>query len=81
MEWPRIVKIKLTQRYSTYLPGTVVECEDETAQRLIHEGIAIRDQPEVERASLEPEVERADIRPRRRRSAVSEPDTTDAPGG
>jgi hypothetical protein len=81
MEWTRIVKIKLTQRYSTYLPGTVVECEDETAQRLIHEGIATRDQPEVERASLEPEVERADLTPRRRRRAVSEPDTTDAPGG
>jgi len=72
MEWTRIVKIKLTQRYSTYLPGTVVECEDETAQRLIHEGIATRDQPEVERA---------DLTPRRRRRAVSEPDTTDAPGG
>jgi hypothetical protein len=81
MECAPIVKIKLTQKYSTYLPNTVVECEDETALRLIRDGIATRDQPEVEAASIEPEVERADLTPRRKRRAVSEPDTTDAPGG
>ena len=74
------MKIKLTQRYSTYLPGAVVECDDERALELIRDGIATRDQPEVEVAALELAVERADVTPRRKRRAVSEPDQTDRPG-
>lgn len=74
------MKIKLVKRYSTYLPGAVVECEDERAQQLIRDGIALRDKPEVEAAAIEPDAERADVTPRRRRRAVSEPDQTDGPG-
>ena len=86
MEWPQIVKIKLTQRYSTYLPGAVIECEDETATRLIRDGIAERDAQKdlfIETASVEPVAERADVTPRKRGRprAVSKPNDTDAPGG
>ena len=87
MEWGATVKIKLTQRYSTYLPGTVIECEDETAARLIRDGIAEREAQQdlfVETASVEPVAERADVTPRKRGRplrAIPKPDDTDAPGG
>ena len=68
MEGTRIVKIKLAKNYSTYTLGTVVECEDETAQRLIRDGIAVREQQIdlIETASVEHDVERADATPRKR---------------
>jgi hypothetical protein len=85
MECAPIVRIKLVQNYSTYTVGRVVDCEDETAERLIRDGIAVRD-PQmnlIESATVEPEVERADARPRRGRkpNALSQPQDTDAPGG
>lgn len=67
------MKIKLLKNYSTYTVGTVVDCEDETAHRLIRDGIAARDQQMdlIETAAVEPVAERADVTPRRtRRSAV-----------
>jgi hypothetical protein len=78
------VRIKLVQNYSTYTVGRVVDCEDETAERLIRDGIAVRD-PQmnlIESATVEPEVERADARPRRGRkpNALSQPQNPDAPG-
>ena len=75
MECPEIVKIKLLRNYSTYTVGRVVDCDDETARRLIQEGTAEPDGL-VETATIEPEVERADARPRRgrRRNAVPQPD-------
>jgi hypothetical protein len=84
MECAPIVRIKLIQNYSTYTVGRVVECEDETAERLIRDGIAVRD-PQmnlIEAATVEPEVERADARPRRGRkpNALSQPQNPDAPG-
>jgi hypothetical protein len=85
MECAPIVRIKLVQNYSTYTVGRVVDCEDETAERLIRDGIAVRD-PQmnlIEAATVEPEVERADARPRRGRkpNALSQPQNPDAPGG
>ena len=82
MECAPIVKIKLLTNYSTYRLGTVVDCEDETAQRLIRDGIAERDgqMSLIETASVEPAGERADLTPRRtRRSAVSKPDGSQPP--
>jgi hypothetical protein len=84
MECAPIVRIKLVQNYSTYTVGRVVDCEDETAERLIRDGIAVRD-PQmnlIESATVEPEVERADARPRRGRkpNALSQPQNPDAPG-
>lgn len=73
MERGGIVKIKLLKNYSTYTVGTVVDCEDETAVRLIRDGIAAREQQMdlIETAALDPVSERADVTPRRtRRSAV-----------
>ena len=68
MEGTRNVKIKLLKNYSTYRLGTVVDCEDETAERLIRDGIAARE-PQmdlIETASVEHDVERADATPRKR---------------
>jgi hypothetical protein len=84
MECPSIVKIKLVKNYSTYTTGRVVDCEDETAQRLIRDGIAVRD-PQmdlIETATVEPEVERADARPRRGRkpNAIPQPQDVDTAG-
>jgi hypothetical protein len=44
------------KNYSTYRLGTVVDCEDETAQRLIRDGIAERETQMdlIETASVEP---------------------------
>lgn len=85
MECASIVKIKLVKNYSTYTVGRVVDCEDETAERLIRDGIAVREPQRdlIETASVEPEVERADARPRRGRkpNAVPQPDHTDAADG
>ena len=73
------MKIKLVKNYSTYTTGRVVDCEDETAQRLIRDGIAVRD-PQmdlIETATVEPEVERADARPRRGRKPNAIPQSQD----
>lgn len=79
------MKIKLVKNYSTYRLGTVVECEDETAQRLIRDGIAERDEQMslIETASVEPAGERADLTPRKRGRprAVPQPENPDAAGG
>ena len=82
MECAPIVKIKLLTSYSTYRIGTVVDCEDETAQRLIRDGIAERDQQLdlIETAAVEPAGERADLTPRRTRRAISKPQDSDAAG-
>lgn len=76
------MKIKLVKNYSTYRLGAIVDCEDETAQRLIRDGIAERDgQLElIETAAVEPVGERADLTPRRTRRAVSKPENSDASG-
>jgi hypothetical protein len=84
MERAPIVKIKLVKNYSTYTTGRVVDCEDETAQRLIRDGIAVRD-PQmdlIETATVEPAAERADARPRRGRkpNAIPQPQDVDAAG-
>jgi hypothetical protein len=81
MERALIVKIKLVKNYSTYTVGRIVDCEDETAQRLIRDGIAVRE-PQldlIETAAVEPEVERADARPRRGRkpNAIPQPHHAD----
>lgn len=79
------MKIKLVQNYSTYTVGRVVDCEDETAERLIRDGIAVRESQMdlIETATVEPEVERADARPRRGRkpNAIPKPQDSDAAGG
>lgn len=80
------MKIKLVKNYSTYRLGTVVECEDETAQRLIRDGIAERDgqMSLIETASVEPVAERADLTPRKRGRpprALPQPENPDAAGG
>jgi hypothetical protein len=77
MECASIVKIKLAKNYSTYTVGRIVDCDDETAQRLIRDGIAVRE-PQldlIETATIEPEAERADARPRRGRkpNAIPQP--------
>jgi hypothetical protein len=85
MESPQIVKIKLVQNYSTYTVGRVVDCEDETAERLIRDGIAVRESQMdlIETATVEPEVERADARPRRGRkpNAIPQPHDSESAGG
>jgi hypothetical protein len=86
MERDQIVKIKLATNYSTYTVGTVIDCEDETAQRLIRDGIAVREQQMdlIETASVDHDVERADATPRRRGRpprAIQKPDDTDAASG
>jgi hypothetical protein len=75
MECPRNVKIKLAKNYSTYTVGTVVDCDEETAGRLIREGIAVaeRQMDLIETASVEHDAERADVNPRRTRRAVPKP--------
>lgn len=82
MECASIVKIKLVKNYSTYTVGRVVDCEDETAERLIRDGIAVRESQKdlIETAAIEPDVERADARPRRGRkpNALPQPDHSDA---
>jgi hypothetical protein len=83
VECANIVKIKLLKNYSTYSVGTVVDCEDETAHRLIRDGIAARD-PQmdlIETAAVEPVAERADVTPRRTRRAVSKPEGSDTADG
>jgi hypothetical protein len=84
MECASIVKIKLAKNYSTYTVGRIVDCDDETAQRLIRDGIAVRE-PQldlIETATIEPEAERADARPRRGRkpNAIPQPHDSDAAG-
>jgi hypothetical protein len=87
MERREIVKIKLLKAYSTYRLGTVVDCEDVTAERLIRDGLAERDQQRdlfVETASVEPAAERADVTPRKRGRpprAIPQSENTDAAGG
>lgn len=84
MERAAIVKIKLLRNYSTYRVGAVVECEDETALRLIRDGVAARDQQMdlIETAAVEPVAERADVTPRKMtRRAVSKPQDADAADG
>jgi hypothetical protein len=80
MESPEIVKIKLVKNYSTYTVGRVVDCEDETAERLIRDGIAVRESQMdlIETATAEPEVERADARPRRGRKPNAIPQPQDS---
>ena len=82
MEFAAIMKIKLVKNYSTYRLGAVVDCEDETAQRLIRDGIAERDgqMDLIETASVEPAGERADLTPRRAKRAVSKPEDSDTAG-
>jgi hypothetical protein len=64
------VKIKLSRNYSTYRVGTVIDCDEETAGRLLQDGTAEK----IETASIDPPVERADHTPRRvRRAAISKP--------
>lgn len=79
------MKIKLLTDYSTYRIGTVVDCEDETARRLIRDGIAAREGQLdlIETASVEPAGETADRTPRKRGRprAVSKPENPDAAGG
>ena len=80
------MKIKLATNYSTYTVGTVIDCEDETAQRLIRDGIAVRElqMDLIETASVDHDVERADATPRRRGRpprAIQKPDDTDAASG
>ena len=79
MECAAIVKIRLLTNYSTYRVGAVVDCEDETAHRLIRDGIAERDgqMSLIETASVEPVAERADLTPRKRGRpprAIPQPD-------
>lgn len=86
MECAAIVKIKLLTNYSTYRLGAVVDCEDETARRLIRDGIAERDgqMSLIETASVEPVGERADLTPRKRGRpprAIPQPENPDAAGG
>lgn len=85
MECAAIVKIKLRKNYSTYRLGAVIDCEDETAERLIRDGIAARDGQLdlIETASVEPAGERADLTPRKRGRprAVSKSEDTDAASG
>ena len=85
MECPRIVKIKLVRNYSTYTVGRVVDCDDHTAERLIADGIAVRESQMdlIETATVEPEVERADARPRRgrKRHEIPQPQDSDRAGG
>lgn len=77
------MKIKLLKNYSTYTVGRVVDCEDETALRLIRDGIAERDAQMdlIETAAVEHDAERADLTPRRTRRAVSKPQGPDAADG
>lgn len=83
MECPWIMKIELLTNYSTYTVGKVVDCEDETAHRLIRDGIAKRvaQMDLIETASVEHDVERADATPRRTKRAVSKPHDDDAASG
>jgi hypothetical protein len=85
MECAPIVKIKLVKNYSNYTLGRVIECEDETALRLIRDGIAVRESQMdlIETATVEPAAERADARPRRGRkpNAIPQPQDPDAAGG
>lgn len=85
MECAPIVKIKLVKNYSTYTVGSVVDCDDATAKRLIEGGIAVRESQQdlIETATVEPEVEQADARPRRGRKkrAVPQPDDAGPAGG
>jgi hypothetical protein len=70
------MKIEMVKNYSTYTVGRVVDCEDETAQRLIRDGIAVRvaQMDLIETARVEHDAERADATPRRTRRAVSKPE-------
>ncbi len=79
------MKIKLAKNYSNYTLGRVIECEDETALRLIRDGIAVRESQMdlIETATVEPAVERADARPRRGRkpNAIPQPQDSESAGG
>jgi hypothetical protein len=80
------MKIRLLKNYSTYRLGTVVDCEDETAHRLIRDGLAERE-PQmdlIESASVEHHAERADATPKRRGRpprAIPQPQDNDAADG
>jgi hypothetical protein len=87
VERAQIVKIKLVRNYSTYTVGRIVDCEDETAQRLIRDGIAVREPQHdliIETAAMEPAGERADVTPRKRGRpprAIPQPQDPDPAGG
>lgn len=87
MERAPIVKIKLVRNYSTYTTGRVIDCEDETALRLIRDGIAVREQQQdllIETATAEPAGERADVTPKRRGRpprAIPQPESSDGADG
>lgn len=74
MESASIVKIKLSRNYSTYKVGAVIDCDDQTAKRLLEDGTAVQ----IETASMDPPAERADHTPRRvRRAALPKPSSPD----
>jgi hypothetical protein len=77
------MKIRLLKNYSTYRIGAVVDCEDETALRLIRDGLAERERQMdlLESASVQHDAERADATPRRMKRAVPKPQDTDAADG
>lgn len=80
------MKIKLVRRYSIHDPGKTVDCDEEIAERLVADGVAVSvsPAPQIETASVEPEAETADLTPRRgrrKRSAIPESQETDAAGG
>ena len=77
------MKIRLLKNYSTYRIGAVVDCEDETAQRLIRDGLAERERQMdlLESASVQHDAERADATPRRMKRAVPKPQDDNAADG
>ena len=77
------MKIRLLKNYSTYRIGAIVDCEDETAHRLIRDGLAERERQMdlLESASVQHDAERADATPRRTKRAVSKPQNPDAASG
>lgn len=77
------MKIRLLKNYSTYRIGAVVDCEDETAHRLIRDGLAEREHQMdlIESASVQHDAERADATPRRTKRAVPKPQDDNAASG
>jgi hypothetical protein len=61
------MKIVLRRRYSTYPPGTEVDCDDDVARKLIADGVAESKDalPEAETATIDVVAERADLTPKR----------------
>lgn len=66
MERALIMKITLRQRYSTYRPGDVVDCDDEVARALVAAGVATGEEEcqLIETAAIDPTAETADMTPR-----------------